>query len=119
MKDWLLMVAVAGAGFVGTLGVTAVRGKLSHPTAVSMQAMVVVPPAPQPAPAPAPTQTPTQTPTPAPASDAAIALQSAPEPAAADPQPDGRDSDESIPAPNYDEQAAARDRAAAHSARSR
>jgi hypothetical protein len=115
MKDWLLMVAVAGAGFVGTLGVTAVRGKLSHPTAVSMQAMVVVPPAPQPAPALAPTQTPT----PAPASDAAIALQSAPEPAAADPQPDGRDSDESIPAPNYDEQAAARDRAAAHSARSR
>jgi hypothetical protein len=115
MKDWLLMVAVAGAGFVGTLGVTAVRGKLSHPTAVSMQAMVVVPPAPQPAPALAPTQTPT----PAPASDAAIALQSAPEPAAADPRPDGRDSDESIPAPNYDEQAAARDRAAAHSARSR
>jgi hypothetical protein len=109
MKDWLLMAAVAGAGFFGTLGVTAVRGKLSHPTPVSMQAMVVVPPAPQPQPPPAP----------APATDAAIPLQTAPEPAAGDPQSDGRDSDESVPAPNYDEQTAAHDRAAAHSARSR
>ena len=100
------MAAVAGAGFFGTLGVNAVRGKFSHPAPVTLQAMAVSPA------------------TSAPATDAAIPLQTAPEPAASDPQPDGRDSDESLPAPalpapTYDQQTAARDWAAAHSARSR
>jgi hypothetical protein len=110
MKDWLLMAAVAGAGFFATLGVVALRGGLSHPAAVPPQAVVIraVPPAP--------------------ATDVAMpAVTPAANPAASDPPPDGRESadhsaDESadsVRAPTFNEELAARDRAAAHSARSR
>jgi len=95
------MAAVAGAGFFGTLGVSAVRGKFSHPTPVTLQAMAVSPV------------------TPAPVTDAAMPPQPASTPAASDPQPDGRDGADPLPAPTYDQQTAARDWAAAHSARSR
>ncbi len=105
------MATVAGAGFFGTLGVSAVRGKLSHPAPVTLQAVAVSPA------------------TPAPSTVTALAHQTAPEPAAGDAQPDDRDSTDplpaaslpvpSFPAPTYDQQTAARDWAAAHSARSR
>ena len=100
------MAAVAGAGFFGTLGVSAVRGKFSHPAPVTLQTEAVSPV------------------TPAPSTVTALPLQTVPEPAAGDAQPDSHDSVDSspapsFPAPTYDQQTAARDWAAAHSARSR
>jgi hypothetical protein len=95
MKDRLLMAAVAGGAFLATLGIIAVRGNHSQPSVASVQAP--------------PVQT-AAMPLPPPA---------APEPAARDPQPDDRDSAAALAAPTYDDQTAARDRAAAHSARSR
>jgi hypothetical protein len=114
MKDQLLMATVVGVGFLAGLGIAAVRGDLWHS-----------PPAPVQAPpeqaAVVPLQAMAVRPvTPAPATDAAMPLQpAAPEPAASNPQPGGRESADSLPAPTYDQETAARDRAAAHSARSR
>jgi hypothetical protein len=114
MKEWLLMSAVAGAGFFATLGVIALRGGLSHPAAVPMQAVAIRPVIP------------------APATDAATStVNPAANPAASDPQADGRESADqtadqsadasadSVGAPTFDQELAARDRAATHSARSR
>jgi hypothetical protein len=117
MKNRLLFPSVAGVGFLAGLGIAAVRGDLwwpraapgqelaSHvglqPAAVSVQAMGVQPV------------------TPTPEVEAAAQPQpAASEPTAADLAP-GREGADSAPAPTYEEQAAARDRAAAHSARSR
>jgi hypothetical protein len=91
MKGPLLMATVVGVGFLAGLGIAAVRGDLSRPSAAAAAAAV-------------PLQA-------APATDA-VPLQS-------EPQPDGRESADSLPAPTYDQETAARDRAAAHSARSR
>jgi hypothetical protein len=114
MKDWLLMVAVAGAGFFATLGVIALRGGLSHPAAPPPQAIAIRPAMPTPA-------TDASTPTVNPAAN----------PAASDAQPAGREtadqtadqsadaSADSVRAPTFDDEVAARDRAATHSARSR
>jgi hypothetical protein len=109
-----LLIATVSVGFLAGLGIAAVRGDLSHAPAVlvqgppeqvvagSLQAVAAGPV------------------TPAPTTDASLPLQpAAVEPAASDPQPDGGDSADSLPAPTYDEETAARDRAAAHSARSR
>jgi hypothetical protein len=114
MKDWLLMAAVAGVGFLATLGVIALRGGFSHPAAVPPQAVAIRPV------------------TPSPATESAMAaVNTAANPAASDPQPEGRETADqtadqsaeeradSVRAPNFDQELAARDRAAAHSARSR
>src|ERR1700685_3770514 len=99
MKDRLLMASVAGRGFLGGLG----RGR------VAARLWEAPPPT-----APVPRWGP------APPADAGTESQpAAPEPAASDRQPDGREGGASLPAPTYEENAAARDRAAAHSARSR
>jgi hypothetical protein len=121
MKDPLLIATLAGLSFLATLGLEAVRGDLwqapmapvqgppAHmrmkAAAVPLQAIAVHPV------------------TPTPAADAATQPQPQPqpvaEPAASDPQPDGGEGADSSPAPTYEQEAAARDRAAAHSARSR
>jgi len=111
MKDWLLMAAVAGVGFLATLGVIALRGGFSHPAAVPPQAVAIRPVIPE-----------------APPTDAATpTVNPAANPAASDPQPEGRETADqsaeeradSVRAPTFDQELAARDRAAAHSARSR
>jgi hypothetical protein len=107
MKGWLLMAAVAGVGFLATLGVIALRGGFSHPAAVPPQAVAIRPVIPE-----------------APPTDAATpTVNPAANPAASDPQPEGREtadeSADSVRTPNFDQELAARDRAAAHSARSR
>jgi hypothetical protein len=118
MKDRLLIATLAGIGLLVALVIAAVRcdrwkppaapvqGPPAHlrlqAAAVPLQAMVVGPV------------------TPTPAANAATQPQpAAPEPAATDPPPDGRQGADSGPAPTYEQEAAARDRAAAHSARSR
>jgi hypothetical protein len=118
MKDRLLIATLAGVGFLAALGIAAVRedrwqpppapvaGPAAHmrlrTAAVPPQARVVRPVMPTPA------------------ADAATQPQpAAPALAAGDPQPDAREAADSGPAPTYERQAAARDRAAAHSARSR
>lgn len=113
MKDQLLMASVVGVGFLAGLGIAAVRGDLWHSPTAPVQG--------PPEQAAVPLQAlPVRPATPAPATDAAMPLQpAAPEPAASNPQPDGRESADSLPAPTYDQETAARDRAAAHSARSR
>jgi hypothetical protein len=104
MKNQLLMATLA-VGFLAGLGVAAVRGDLSQPAAAPVQGP------PEQAPA---------VPLPAPATNAALPLQpAAPAPVARAREPDGRDSADSLPAPTYDDDTAARDRAAAHGARSR
>jgi hypothetical protein len=100
------MAAVAGVGFLATLGVIALRGGFSHPAAVPPQAVAIRPV------------------TPSPATESAMAaVNTAANPAASDPQPEGREtadeSADSVRTPNFDQELAARDRAAAHSARSR
>ena len=108
------MATVVGAGFLAGLGIAAVRGDFSQPAAapvpglpeqsatVPLQPMAVLPL------------------TPTPATDAAKSLQpAAPEPTTSDPKPGGGESDDSLQAPTYDSETAARDRAALHSARSR
>jgi hypothetical protein len=93
MKNQLLISTLA-VGFLAGLGIAAVRGDFSHPAA-------------------APVEGPREQP-------AAVPLQSAaPETPAGDPQPNGGESADALPAPTYDDQTAAHDRAAAHSARSR
>jgi hypothetical protein len=110
MKNQLLMATLA-VGFLAGLGVAAVRRDLSQPAAAPVQG----PPEEAPAvslPAPATNAVP--------ATNAALPLQpAAPAAAASDPEADGRESADSLPAPTYDDETAARDRAAAHSARSR
>jgi hypothetical protein len=95
MKDQLLIATLA-VGFLAGLGIAAVRGDLRYAPAAAA------------------------VPLPAPAAHAALPLQpAAAAPAARDRQRDDGDSADTLPAPNYDEQSAAHDRAAAHSARSR
>jgi hypothetical protein len=96
-----LLISTLAVGFLAGLGIAAVRGDFSHPTA---------------APAAAPVAGSAEEP----AADAALPLQSAaPEPPAGDRVFDGGESADALPAPTYDDQTAAHDRAAAHSARSR
>jgi hypothetical protein len=95
MKNQLLIATLA-VGFLAGLGIAAVRGDFSQPAAAPDQGSS------QPA--------------------AAVPLQAMavrPLTAASDPEPDDRESADSLPAPTYDEDTASRDRAAAHSARSR
>jgi hypothetical protein len=109
-----LLIATLAVGFLAGLGIAAVRGDFSHPAVAPVQdfpEQVAMAPPPVVAVRPV---------TPAPAADALMPLQpAAPEPAASDPQPDGVESADALPAPTYDQETAARDRAAAHSARSR
>ena len=111
-----LLISTLAVGFLAGLGIAAVRGDFSHPAA----APVVQPPEQLTA---VPLQTVAIGPvTPAPAPDAALPLQSAvPQAPASKPQPDGprADAPPALAAPTYDDQTAAHDRAAAHSARSR
>jgi hypothetical protein len=113
MKNQLLIATLA-VGFLAGLGIAVVRGDLSHAPAALGQGrpeQVAAVPLQDVAAGPV---------TPAPATDASLPLEpAAVEPAASDPQPDGGESADSLPAPTYDEETAARDRAAAHSARSR
>jgi len=89
-----LAIATLAVGFLAGLGIAAVRGDFSQPAAAPVQGLSE--------------------------QAAAVPLQAvAPEPAASDPESDGRDSADSLPAPTYDSETAARDRAAAHSSRSR
>jgi hypothetical protein len=106
MKDRLLIAAMVGVGFLATLGVAAVRGELwESPTQVHE-------------PAPAPVQAPPE-PLRLPEAPAATPLQP-PAPEVATSQTDaGPEATELAPAPTYEQQTAERDRAAAHSARSR
>jgi hypothetical protein len=118
MKDRLLIATLAGVGFLAALGIAAVREDRWQPPA----APVPGPPAHMHLPAAAvPPQARVVRPlTPTPAADAATQPQpAAPALAAGDPQPDDREGADSGPAPTYEREAAARDRAAAHSARSR
>ena len=118
MKDRLLIATLAGVGFLAALGIAAVREDRWQP-----------PPAPVPGPAAhmglrraaVPPQASVVRPVMlTPAADGATQPQhAAPALAAGDPQPDGREGADSGAAPTYERQAAARDRAAAHSARSR
>ena len=111
-----LLIATLAVGFLAGLGIAAVRGDFSHPAAALVQdfpEQVAMAPLPVVAVRPV-------TPAPAPAADALMPLQpAAPEPAASDPQPGGVENADALPAPTYDQETAARDRAAAHSARSR
>jgi hypothetical protein len=117
MKDGLLIATLAGLSFLATLGIAAVRGHLWQPSVAPVQG----PPAHMRMKAAAgPLQAMGARPvTPTPAAVAATRLQPVAEPAASNPQPDGREGADSGPAPTYEQEAAARDRAAAHSARSR
>ncbi len=100
MKDRLFIATLAGVGFLATLGIGAMHGDLWPPPAAPVQ---------RPAHTPAqPTAVPLQ----------AVAVRAV-TPEASDPQPNGGEGADSGPAPTYEEQSAARDRAAAHSARSR
>jgi hypothetical protein len=118
MKDRLLIATLVGVGFLAALGMAAVREDRWQPpaapvqgppahlrlqlAAVPLQATVIRPV------------------TPAPTADAATPPQpAAPEPAAGDPEPDGREGAGSGRAPTYEEEAAAREQAAVHRARSR
>jgi hypothetical protein len=110
MNDRLIIATLAGVGFLAALGIAIERGDLwqppAHtrlePAAVPLRTMAIRPV------------------TAAPAAVAATQpLPAAPEPAASAPAPDGRAGPDLNPAPSYEEEAAARDRAAAHSARSR
>jgi hypothetical protein len=113
MKNQLLIATVA-VGFLAGLGIAVVRGDLSHAPAALGQGR------PEQVAAVPPQDVAAGPVTPAPATDASLPLEpAAVEPAASDPQPDGGESADSLPAPTYDEETAARDRAAAHSARSR
>jgi len=112
-----LIISTLAVGFLAGLGIAAVRGDFSHtaaaPVAGPAEELAAVP---QQVVAVGPV-------TPAPPADAALPLQSvAPEAPASDPQPDGGESADAppaLPAPTYDDQTAAHERAAAHSARSR
>ncbi len=110
MRDRLLIAALAGVGFLVALGIAAVRGDLLRPrphlplqaAAVPLQAIVV------------------RAVTPTTAAAAATQPQpAAPEAPASDPAADGHEGADPGPAPTYEAEAAARDRAAARSARSR
>jgi hypothetical protein len=109
-----LLIATLAVGFLAGLGIAGIRGELWHAPAAPVQA-------PPEQVAAAPLQTVAAGPvTPAPPTDAALPLQpAAVEPAASNPHPDGGESADALPAPTYDQETAARDRAAAHSARSR
>jgi len=98
MKDRLLIATLAGVGFLATLGFSTVHEDLWQRAAApargstsgtQLQAVTVTEPEP-----------------------------AAPEPQATEPAP-GQVAADSAPAATYDEQTAARDRAAAHGARSR
>jgi hypothetical protein len=98
MKDRLLVATLAGVGFLATLGISTVHEDLWQRAA---------------APVPGPlSRTRLQV-------DAVMEPEpAAPEPQATDPAP-GQEVTDSGSAPTYEEQTAARDRAAAHGARSR
>ena len=107
MKDRLLVVALVGVGFLGTLGVAAVRGELWHsPAPATQEPAAVAYQAP-----PAPLRLPAATATVPIQPDASAVAASEPEPSP--------ETTELAPAPTYEQQSAAHDRAAAHSARSR
>ena len=116
MKDRLLVATLAGVGFLATLGISGLRGDLwqpgSAPTSPPL-ARTRVPTDVRPIPSVA-----IRPVTPAPASDAAVLPPSA-APAPTDLNPGGREDAASAPAPTYEDQSAAHDRAAAHGARSR
>jgi hypothetical protein len=113
MKNQLIIGTLA-VGFLVGLGIAGVRGELRHaPAALFQEPPEQVAAVPLQAVAADPVL-------PAPAIDASPPLPlAAVEPAATDPQPDGGESADPLPAPTYDDETAARDRAAAHSARSR
>src|SRR5580658_9861937 len=108
MKDRLFIATLVGLGFLATLGISFMHQNPWQPTI----APTTVPPSPAHLWANAPPQAVADRPAPptARADAAAPSASAATEPA---PAP------ESVPAPTYEDQAAARDRAAAHSARSR
>jgi hypothetical protein len=113
MKNQLLIATLA-VGFLAGLGIAAVRGDLWHAPAELDQGL------PEQVAAVPPQAVATDPVTPALDTDASLPLEpAAVEPAAGDPQPDGGESAALLPAPTYDSETAARDRAAAHSARSR
>jgi hypothetical protein len=101
MKDRLFLAALAGVGFLATLGIGAMHGELWPPPAAPVQRPAARRPVP-----------------PATVSLQAMAARAV-TPAASEPQPSDGERADSGPAPTYEEQSAARDRAAAHSARSR
>jgi hypothetical protein len=115
MKNQLIFGTLA-VGFLAGLGIAAVRGELWHaPAALVQEPPEQVAAMPLQAVAVGPVM-------PAPATGASLSLPLEPaavEPAASDPQPEGGESADPLPAPTYDDETAARDRAAAHSARSR
>jgi hypothetical protein len=100
MKNRLLIATLVGVGFLATLGINAVREEPWLPAAAPV------------------TGAPTGTRLPADAVPLSVPHRPATPTPAADPQPE-RERADSGPAPTYEEQSAARDRAAAHSARSR
>jgi hypothetical protein len=110
MKNRLIIATLAGLGFLAAWGIAIVHADLwqAHaqtrvqPPAVPMQPVAVRPG------------------TPATTAVAVAQLEpAAPDPAAGAPAPNGGGDIDSGPAPTYEEQAAAHDLAAAHSARSR
>jgi hypothetical protein len=105
MKHQLLMASVVGVGFLAGLGIAAVRGDLRQPAAARVQEL-----AEQAAPEPV-----------MPAPSAALPLPVQPAAAAAatfEPHPEGGESGDALAAPTYDQEIAARDRAARRGARS-
>jgi hypothetical protein len=106
MKGWLIITTL-GVGFLAGLGAAAVRGDLWQPPAAPVQGPAAI------LPLPAPAEPPQA------AAVHPVAAAPAPEPTAEDPESEGRNSDASGAAPTYEQQSAAHDRAAAHSARSR
>jgi hypothetical protein len=109
MNNRLIIATLAGVGFLAALGIAIVRGDLSQqPPAQGRLPQAAVP-----------LQTVAVRPiTRATALEAAPLEPAAPLPAAGGPTRDGGGTDLG-PAPTYEQEAAARDRAAAHSARSR
>jgi hypothetical protein len=106
MKNQLLIATLA-VGFLAGLGLAAVRGDFSRPAAAPVEVL--------------PEEV-AAVPQPAPATNATLPLPLqpvAPEAPVSEPQSDDRVSAASLPAPSFDDHTAARDRAAAHSARSR
>jgi hypothetical protein len=113
MKDQLLMAAVVGVGFLAGLAIAAARGDLRRPIAAPLQELAE-PAAPEPLPAEA--ARPLML---APGSAAPLPIQpAAAQPAITEPQHDQRESAAALAAPTYDQEFAARDRAAARGARS-
>jgi hypothetical protein len=107
MKDRLLIAALVGVGFLATLAVAAVRGELWQSAAPAVEAPAAAANQRSPARPRLPEAT-----VPVPVQAAVPAL------AASEPE-SAPETAELTPAATYEQQTAARDRAAAHSARSR